>query len=154
MEMIRIHLKANIMHPDKIIAKQLGLTPGDTIIAPKSDFDIIQHHAIYLGEDHYGNHFVCENAYGRGVVMSSLSKFINKYPRLTKIKKLNEPYHRRTAIVRSALSKLGKPYDLINYNCEHFVNDVVSNKPSSRQIANAFGLIGLALAINFISKSR
>lgn len=36
--------------------KKLGLKPGDEIVVPKSNWNLIQHHAIYIGYDYHGIH--------------------------------------------------------------------------------------------------
>jgi len=43
------------------LIRQFNLEPGDRIVAPKSLFGIIQHHALYLGYNNLGQHLICEN---------------------------------------------------------------------------------------------
>lgn len=44
-----------------------NLKPCDEIIVPKSGFNIIQHHALYLGFDDNETDWIIENVYGIGV---------------------------------------------------------------------------------------
>ncbi|WP_192822774.1 lecithin retinol acyltransferase family protein [Rufibacter sp. LB8] len=145
MEVILIHLEANRMKTDYTLVKALGLEPGDTVIAPKSDFNIVQHYALYLGKGHDGKHYMCENAYGLGVKLTQVESFFSEYSQITKVNKFIGNVWQRKEVVQSALLRLRKPYDLFNYNCEHFVNDVLLKKPTSIQAANAVSLIGLAI---------
>ena len=44
-------------------------------------------------------------------------------------------YDRRLA-VQNALKKLGQPYDLINYNCQHYANEIQHGRVESDQVNN------------------
>jgi len=52
-------------------------------------------------------------------------------------------------LVEKALSKLGKPYSLINYNCESFCNDVQYNIIKSAQVSVGLfiGFVGIMIAL-------
>jgi len=88
---------------------------------------------------------------GVGVKLTSVTDFFKNTTKITRIERFVGTIHGRKAIIQNALSKLGQPYNLLNYNCEHFVNDVLKKKPVSRQVTTAFGiaaivtLIGIAL---------
>ena len=45
----------------------LNLGTGDKIVVPKSAFNIIQHHAVYLGKNYFGQEILAENQIGNGV---------------------------------------------------------------------------------------
>jgi signal peptidase I len=132
------------------IVHHLKLLPGDRIIVPKSGLKIVQHHAIYLGEDDYGNHFICENIFGRGVQMTRVNEFFADVKEVTRIEKFSGNNYNRKITVQKALSRLGKPYHLINYNCESFANEVIHQTPVSKQVNNAMGLLGFAVVIGLI----
>lgn len=136
------------------LVDNLNLKPGDRIVVPKSGAQLIQHHALYLGFDNNGNHFICENVIGEGVKLTRVCVFFNGTNRITRIEKFNGENIDRKKVVQDALTKLGQPYNLINYNCESFVNEVLLQKRHSKQVQNAFGLLGLGLLIALIIKNN
>lgn len=123
------------------LIKYYNLKPGDIIVTPKSLFNLIQHHAVYLGYDNFGNHFISENVIGKGVVLTRVQDFFKENVVITRIEKFEGSYFEREKVVRRALKNLGRPYDLINYNCEHFTNETIYSKPNSPQVMNAFGVL-------------
>jgi len=151
MEMTLFHLKIKPMNNDLLYIKQFNLRPGDTIVAPKSGINMVQHFVIYLGNDAYGKHWICENVFGKGVIMTQVQDFFSSYQKITRIEKFLGTNLQRKELVQRSLSRLGKPYDLINYNCEHFVNDVRNRSPKSNQVNNvigiSFGLLLLGLMV-------
>ena len=132
------------------LVHHLKLQPGDRIIVPKSGLNLVQHHAIYLGEDDYGNHFMCENIFGRGVQLTRVNEFFMDVKVVTRIEKFSGSNYDRKIMVQKALSRLGKPYNLINYNCESFANDVIHKTAVSKQVKNAMGILGIAIVIGLV----
>lgn len=121
------------------------LKPGDRIVAPKSLAGIIQHHAIYLGQNHHGQDLIAENAYGKFAAVVDAKKFFTEYPQITRVEEFKgNNLERRTAVER-ALKLLGKPYSLINFNCEHFANYVQHGKVESFQINQ--GILALCVIV-------
>ncbi|MFY9307706.1 MAG: lecithin retinol acyltransferase family protein [Bacteroidia bacterium] len=112
-----------------LLVNKFNLQPGDRVVVPKSQWQLVQHHALYLGCDDYGNHYMCENVIGIGVRLVSVAEFLNGVTQITRIEKFTGNDYERKAVVQKALSKLGQPYNLINYNCESFVNEVLVEKP-------------------------
>ncbi|HUN03960.1 MAG TPA: lecithin retinol acyltransferase family protein, partial [Niabella sp.] len=57
----------------------------------------------------------------------------------------------RNEAIKRAMQLIGKPYDLVNFNCEHYANTVQHNKSYSKQvnIGLVAGLIALVLSIGF-----
>jgi uncharacterized protein YycO len=100
------------------------LKPGDRVVVPKSSFGLIKHHAIYLGQNNSEQDLFIENKIGFGVRLVSAVDFFNQAKKITKIERLIGNNAERKGAVEKALSKLGLPYDLINYNCQHFANEV------------------------------
>jgi uncharacterized protein YycO len=123
-----------------------GLKPADKVVVPKSNWRVVQHHAIYLGQDDYGRHWMVENTIGIGVRLIEASAFFNGVLEITRIERFTgTPYERKVAVQR-ALAKVGQPYNLINYNCEHFASEVQTGRSVSRQVANGVGIAaGVAL---------
>jgi hypothetical protein len=128
------------------------LRPGDTVVVPKSDMRLIQHFAIYLGQDEYGDHWFSDNMPGTGVRLISAADFFRGVLEITRVERFTGTDYERHQLVQRALSKQGRPYSLLGYNCESYVNDVRGRGASSNQVGNGivvalFGLlIGAALS--------
>jgi hypothetical protein len=125
--------------------QDFNLSPGDEIIVPKSDFNIIQHHALYLGFDENGTDWIIHNTAGVGVSLITADEFFGTRPHINEIRKFNGSNKARKLLVQRALSMIGKPYNFINYNCQHFASEVVTGKPISKQVERAF--VGALLLI-------
>lgn len=119
------------------------LKAGDTVVVPKSEWEVVQHHALYVGCDAKGQHYMCENVVGQGVKLTRLKDFLAGTSKVSTIKKFSGTPRERQAVVHDAVAKLGRPYHLLSYNCEHFVNDVLTRTPISAQISRALGWTAL-----------
>jgi hypothetical protein len=132
------------------IVKHFNLEPGDRIIIPKSLLGLVQHHALYLGYNNLGQHLICENVFGVGVKLTRVEDFFYDVKSVTRIEKFQGNNFERKQIVKKALTKLGKPYSLINYNCESFCNDIQHNVIKSPQVSAGLliGFVGLVFALS------
>lgn len=132
------------------IIKHFNLEPGDRIIIPKSLLGLVQHHALYLGYNSLGQYLICENVSGVGVKLTRVEDFFYDAKSVTRIEKFHGNNFERRKIVQKALTKLGKPYNLINYNCESFCNDIQHNVIKSTQVSTGLfiGFVGLVLALS------
>lgn len=128
-----------------------NLKPGDRLISPKSAFGLIKHHAFYLGYDVYGNHYMIENLDTTGVSLTRLNTYFEKNPAIVAYKRYSGSNEQRKVMIQKALSKIGQPYSLITYNCEHFANEVLHNNKSSEQVA--IGVISLGILALFAALS-
>ncbi len=132
--------------------KHYKLKPGDRIVAPKSLAGIIQHHAVYLGTDHRGQDLIAENVYGKFVAVVNAKKFFDEYPQITRVEAFKGNDFERRGAVERALKLLGKPYSLINFNCEHFANYVQHGKVESFQVNRGilalFAIVVVGLILN------
>lgn len=127
------------------------LKPGDRIVTPKSLAGIIQHHAVYLGQNYQGQDLIAENVYGKFVAVVAAKKFFDEYPQITRVEAFKgNNIERRTAVER-ALKLLGKPYSLIDFNCEHFANYVQHGKIESKQVGVALGVGAMLLFVGILS---
>jgi hypothetical protein len=127
--------------------KKHNLQPADRIVTPKSSLKLVQHHAIYLGENYQGIDLIIENNVGHGVRIISADTFFSEYPEITRIERFKGNGYQRQVAVQRALANIGQPYSLINFNCESFANFVQHNKIESRQSKTGFGLVALTLLI-------
>jgi hypothetical protein len=132
--------------------EQLGLRPGDRIVVPKSEWRLVEHHAIYLGQDNNGRHLIAENKIGIGVRLVSASDFFKDVIEITRVEPFRGSYAERKKVVQRSLARLGLPYHLINYNCQHFANDVLKDRKESEQVNSALFigavLVGIGLLYN------
>lgn len=132
------------------IIKELGLLPGDRIVVPKSWLNFIQHHAIYLGQNKQGQHFIAENKVGVGVRLTNVEDFFSGVKSVTRIERFTGNNYQRKLAVQKALSKLHLPYDLINYNCQHFANEVQYGEVESDQVSKAIAFGLTAVLVGFL----
>ena len=124
---------------------QLGLLPADRIVVPKSGLRIVQHHALYLGKNHRGIDLIAENKIGHGVRLVTADDFFKDVVEVTRIEKFNGSNYQRKLAVQKALAKLGQPYDMINYNCQHFANEIQHNQIKSDQVETLLEALKIAV---------
>lgn len=118
------------------IIKNHSLKPGDEIIVPKSIFNIIQHHAVYIGYDDKGKDWIIENIIHVGVRLISADEFFEGVSQINKIMPFTGTNEQRKILVQKALRSIGRAYDLINFNCEHFTTHLRTGIPESKQVKN------------------
>lgn len=137
------------MNRELQLIRRFNLEPGDRVIVPKSLLGLVQHHALYLGYNEFGEHLMCENVIGNGVILTRVDSFFQDIKSVTRIEKFNGNNLQRKLIVQKALSRLGRPYSLINYNCESFCNDVQHNIIKSAQVSVGLftGFVGIMIAL-------
>lgn len=130
-----------------------NIQPGDRLVLPKSSLGFVQHHAIYIGNDAYGNRQYIENYIGKGVQMVNESYLFRDGYYLTRIEPfIGNDFQRRLAVNR-AIALIGTQYDLVNFNCEHYANAVQYNDPFSNQVGNGI-LATILLAVIGIGFSK
>lgn len=136
------------------------LLPGDEIVLPKSEFRIVQHHAVYLGQNQAGQDLIIENNVGYGVKLTRVEDFFPADGAVTRINRFQGTPAQREAVVKKAISSLGRSYDLINFNCEHLSNEIRNGSARSRQVEKVgWGIAGILLGLvvfggNSTSKRR
>ncbi len=128
-----------------------GLKPGDRIVTPKSTWRLVQHHVIYLGQNYQGIDLIIENKVGHGVRIITADQFFNECLEITRIESFKGNGYQRQLAVQRALKQVGQPYNLINYNCESFANQVQHNKVHSRQSKTGFIIAALAIFLMVIA---
>jgi hypothetical protein len=127
---------------------------GDRIVVPKSTWNIVQHHAIYIG---YWNsqHWFVENKEGYGVRVASAFEFFNQVEKITEVRRfIQKPGYNRDDLYRYALSRVGRPYKMLTYNCEHFANEIQYRIVRSKQTEAGFGLAFLGLVLLIFAGAR
>ncbi|MFN0292831.1 lecithin retinol acyltransferase family protein [Pedobacter helvus] len=130
---------------------QEGLMAGDSVVIPKSNVGLIEHYGVYIGTDKMRNHIFAENNVNTGVRLVTDKTFFKNCNSVLAVKKLTGGNVERGKAVQRALSLLGKPYELVNFNCEHYSNYVQNERPNSQQVTKWFWtlLTLIILAISF-----
>src|SRR4051812_12228632 len=109
------------------------LRTGDLIVRQKGPTST--HYIVYIGYEH-GEQIVAENQTGVGVRYTTLKQAL-----AFNIVKRVEPFKgsetERLRVIPAINKLLGKRYDLINFNCEHFARLVTTGKVESKQVKNA-----------------
>lgn len=128
--------------------KKLNLRPADRIVVPKSRFRLVQHHAIYLGQNNLGQYVIAENKIGIGVRLITADDFFSDVIEVTRIDRFTGSNYERDNVVWNAQSKVGLAYDLFTYNCEHYVTESITGKAVSSQIKN---ILGIGVSVLFLA---
>lgn len=123
------------------------LQPADRLVIPKSGLNLVQHHVIYLGKDNYGNRMYIENAIEKGVQVVSEAYLFRSGYELTRVERFQGNQHQRNLAVLFATQLIGKQYDLLGFNCEHYANTVQHRKSYSNQVGVGLGLGLFALVL-------
>lgn len=133
-------MKINVKLLDK-----LNLMPADRIIVPKSDIRWVQHHAIYLGKDDNGIHWIAENKIGNGVQIVTANIFFRDVIEISGIESFKGNDLDRKKAVMQAMNLKGSNYDLFFFNCEHYANLIQNKKSISHQMktVTTIGILGL-----------
>lgn len=127
-------------------SSKYGLQPADRIIEPIFQTGISKHHAIYLGRDQNGVEWVSENYKFKGVrCVRAVDYFKNDQG--FHITKFQGAWGERVSAVKRALSLLGKPYDLIDFNCEHYAEYVQNGIAKSNQVDTVVEVVKTAVVV-------
>lgn len=131
---------------NKFYATLNTLRAGDRIVVPKSYLRMVQHHAIYLGFEN-GHHWLIENKEIFGVRVVNAATFFADVNEITRINSfIPKAGYSRNDLVNYALSKKGRRYNLTNYNCEHFANEVQHRVVKSKQAETGMSIVLFGLA--------
>jgi len=122
------------------------LKPGDRIVTPLFQTQVSKHHIIYAGRDEVGRDWFIENRVFHGVRLFGLEEFQTIAKAISRIERFPGNEFQREMAVRRAMNLIGKSYNLVSYNCEHFANEVQCGVAKSDQVATAaLCLAGFAL---------
>ncbi len=122
---------------------------GDHLKSPRFGYT---HHGIYIGDG-----YVVENT-RNGTNLVSLEEFSRGHAIEVVIHK-DRAFDRQESCKRALLCVGEDKYNLINYNCEHFVNWCINGKYQSSQVKNTVAAISSAAVIAadaciYISKAK
>lgn len=126
-----------------------NLQIGDRIVVPKSSFNMVQHHAIFMGYES-GQFWFIENKENIGVRIINAETFFSDVSKITRIVRFIPKYgYTRNDLYRKALSMVGRPYHLTKYNCESFANELQYGVVESKQ-AKTGAMLVVFLGLLFI----
>ncbi|MES2479068.1 MAG: lecithin retinol acyltransferase family protein [Bacteroidota bacterium] len=121
------------------------LYPADRVVIPKSNINLVKHHGIYVGYIN-GRHWFLENHFNSGVRYVTAEQFLNGTSiDKIRIQRFVGSARQRQEAVNVAKNMLGRPYDLLSYNCEHYSNEVQYGKPESDQVKAGLFVAGLCV---------
>jgi len=89
---------------------------------------------------------ISENHAPSGVRLVTASDFFSRNKKF-QIQRLKVSDQEREAAVKRAYSDLGKPYNLISYNCEHHASFVQTGIATSKQVVVVIGVLTSFLII-------
>lgn len=119
------------MHP---FVRKYNLKPADSIVVYKNGMPFIRHYAVYLGTANDGRDLVMDTIPGRGVRLLTTRDFFLTYRCVKGVERFRGTEQDRLKRLRSAMRKVGMPYNLLAYNCEHLAGEVRTGKSASPQI--------------------
>jgi hypothetical protein len=106
------------------------LKTGDLIVRVKGIFST--HYMVYIGVEN-GSILVAENQNGFGVRYVTLKEAL-KGNAILRFEKFGGTELDRMFVVSKINGILGKAYDLVAFNCEHFARMISHGKPKSKQV--------------------
>lgn len=133
-----------------------SLKVGDRVVVPKSSIRWVQHHAIFLGYQN-GCHWFIENQEDVGVHTITAEQLFSGVLDVTRVERFKpRRNYTRDDLVQFALSKRGKKYALLGYNCESFANQVQHGRVKSTQAETGlvFGAVAALALLNFLPLGR
>lgn len=143
--------KKNLNMNEFYFVNYYNLKIGDRVVREKGI--VSKHHGIYAGIDN-GRAWVAENQRGNGVQYITLSEFLlGNENTLTRIERFKQSEYERQNVISRINALLGKPYDLVNFNCEHFAELIQTGNIQSRQVRNAVGVTVFALFLGLLFSS-
>jgi hypothetical protein len=129
-----------------------NLKVGDRLVREKGGI-LTKHHGIYAGT-HNNIQFVAENQTGYGVRCITLEQFLSE-GQIVRIENYDYSHHQQNNIIHRINQRIGREYDLLSYNCEHFANEVLTGIKESKQVQFAIGgaiVVGLLALIYIANK--
>lgn len=103
---------------------------GDLIVRQKGPFST--HYIVWIGWQN-GVQVVAENHNGEGVRYTSLEEALAGRP-IKRFEKFGGSESQRNLVISEINKMLGKSYDLVVFNCEHFARWISTGKIESKQV--------------------
>lgn len=117
---------------------------GDLIVRTKGPFSA--HYLVYVGIIN-GVKMVAENQFGKGVQYTTLKNALAGNP-IKRIEPFEGSETERSKVIPKINRLIGKTYDLIAFNCEHFARGISKGKIESKQV-RIVGTISILIVLAF-----
>ncbi len=124
------------------------LTIGDRLIRTKGGI-LSKHHVLYMGFWE-NQHLIAENQNGYGVRYITLDQFLSE-GELERVEYNNFSEAGQLEVINRVNSKIGTSYFLLTYNCEHFVNEVLTGIVESKQIIKGIAIVAVGFALCYLA---
>lgn len=111
-----------------------------------------KHRGIFLGYDAVGQAWVIHNPKG-GFVKYDLFPVFADGQEVTRVAQPSRTAEQRNLIVARAESQLNRPYDILNFNCDHLVTYALAGVPSSPQLQAVAVTVALVAAVGLFASS-
>lgn len=132
-------------------AKKYNLQIGDQIVEPLFALGLSKHFAVYLGLEN-GIEWIAENHKVNGVQIIPAHTYFKKITSISRIDKFRGTNTQRLALIKNAKRLVGTPYNLVNYNCEHFATQITTGISESRQVSIAVTGLLAFIFIGLVNK--
>lgn len=126
-----------------------NLRIGDLIVRQKGPFST--HFIVYVGI-HGGQHTVAENQNGVGVRYTTLRRALSGNS-IKRFERFGGTEAQRSMVIPRINQMVGKPYDLVLFNCEHFARWIASGRIESKQVRKASTAAMIGGGLMLLSKS-
>lgn len=130
-----------------------NLNIGDIIVRQKGIWST--HYMVYVGVQN-GIRTVAENQDKFGVRFISLEQAL-KNKSVLQIEKFNGTEQERLMVIPKAMQLLGKAYDLVSFNYEHFARLITQGKIKSRQVdlvSSLALLVGVSFSLGSLTSKK
>lgn len=127
-----------------------SLRTGDLIVRQKGPWST--HYIVWIGWQN-GVQVVAENQIGHGVRYISLNEALAGNP-IKRFEKFGGTESQRQLVIHKINALLGKSYDLVVFNCEHFARWIATGKMSSSQVAIASNILIASGALMSASRNK
>jgi hypothetical protein len=106
------------------------LRTGDLIVRQKGPFST--HYIVWIGWKN-GVQVVAENHNGEGVRYTSLEEALAGKP-IKRLENFGGTESQRSLVISEINKMLGRSYDLVVFNCEHFARWISTGRTESKQV--------------------
>jgi hypothetical protein len=122
---------------------------GDLIVRQKGPFST--HYIVWIGWQN-GVQVVAENHNGDGVRYTSLEEALAGKP-IMRFEKFGGTESQRSLVISEINKMVGRSYDLVVFNCEHFARWISTGKIESKQVKIASNIFLVAGGLMLASKN-
>jgi hypothetical protein len=122
---------------------------GDLIVRQKGPFST--HYIVWIGWQN-GVQVVAENHNGDGVRYTSLEEALAGKP-IKRFEKFGGTESQRCLVISQINKMVGRSYDLVVFNCEHFARWISTGKIESKQVKIVSNIFLVAGGLMLASKN-